>query len=893
MSVAAWLPSLFKKKPVFLKLCESKALSIEVLVKGGNLLNRRQCQDLSKKLLKTTLNIRDLVLHSVAQADGLSRPNFDGALEHLYRYLEKARQLVRNCGELDWCAAAVFQCQNENAFREVLLEVSFCYNAIYEEVKSTNKDWDHVQNIDDLRNSSEFLPASFSDILEDQQELQKRLEDLQKRLEDLQESSELPSATESAILEDQRDLQKSLEDIVEQVGHVLLPEEVALKRSLVRSLVQYLLVKVQYTSEQCMATTLDKSSEILWQKDKEPPGTWGDSHFLGAGVTEGAVCRTQWLGIPCAKKVYHLKEYENLFLKEAGILAGLNHPCIVNFICCGNGEAEGDRFIAMELMEKSLLKVIEDQKNVHFSLPVLVDIIVQIAHGMWYLHDHGVAHRDLKPQNVVVKTLTYPETTLENHFSIKLVDFGEAKAKVEALKSNIMTYRGIGTTLYRAPEAHPSANSGGIGQVNWFKADVFSFAMTCTHILSLKTPFQDREGLFKNDALYDALMNGQRPYLPRDCPEELFILVKDCWNTLRHKRPSFKDICRRLEIFKHKILIGSISKEMESKSLDFIKKEIDAHSSLHKVFIHPDEEDEAINEVVAIITCAVGHELELLPQPRFTTGLCDVCREDLQGSIYHCDICHFDAHQNCAGIKVKVNVFFHHHSLHLLVQNYYSNAPDTTCRVCEESVQDSKWVYRCERCDFDVHAICTKQSSRRMLKKFHSHPLVLTQCPPRKSLSCRRCNDSIKGYSWRYICVDTIRCGFDLHPLCGIYPVDPFCIFNNSHRLSLLKSKDNFSCARCGAPGISWSYYCKGCEVHIHPDCVDGMDHEKTGNWNAAYEKLMIEKGSQDDDTKMNMVLELMDNLPFNGTLDASSSSRPSPPPADRLKNGSRPGRWQ
>ena len=541
MSVAAWLASLFKKKPDFLKLCENKARSIEVLVNGGNLLNRRQCQDLSRKLLKTTLNIRDLVLHSVAQADGLSRPNFDGALEHLYRYLEKAIQLVRNCGELDWCAAAVFQCQNENAFREVLLEVGFCYNAIYEEVKSTNEHWGHVQNIDDRRDSSEFLPASPSDILEDQQDLQKRLEDLQKRLEDLQESSELPPATESAILEAQQDLQKKLEDIVEHMGRALLPEEVALKRSLA----QYLLVKLQYTSEQCMATTLDRSSEILWQKDKEPPGTWGDSHLLGVGVTEGAVCRTQWLGIPCAKKVYHLKEYENLFLKEAGILAGLNHPCIVNFICCSNGEAEGDRFIAMELMEKSLLKVIEDQKNVHFSLPVLVDIIVQIAHGMWYLHDHGVAHRDLKPQNVVVKTLTYPETTLENHFSIKLVDFGESKAKVKALKSNIMTYRGIGTTLYRAPEAHPSANSGGIGQVNWFKADVFSFAMTCTHILSLRAPFQDRKGILKDDALYDALMNGQRPYLPEDCPEELFMLLKDCWNTLRHKRPSFKDICKR------------------------------------------------------------------------------------------------------------------------------------------------------------------------------------------------------------------------------------------------------------------------------------------------------------------------------------------------------------
>jgi hypothetical protein len=70
-----------------------------------------------------------------------------------------------------------------------------------------------------------------------------------------------------------------------------------------------------------------------------------------------------------------------------------------------------------------------------------------------------------------------------------------SKVEVEASKPNIMTACGTGTTMYRAPEVHPKANpnSKGIEKVNSLKADAFSFAMICAHLLSLETPFQDLE----------------------------------------------------------------------------------------------------------------------------------------------------------------------------------------------------------------------------------------------------------------------------------------------------------------------------------------------------------------------------------------------------------------
>jgi hypothetical protein len=117
----------------FLNLCKHSVRAIEDFANGGSLLNHRQCQDLSSKLSKITLNIRELLSHCGVSA-GLFRP----ALENLYRHLEKAKVLVSECGDKDWCNAAVFQIQNENAFREILLDVGLCYNAIYEHAKSVS-----------------------------------------------------------------------------------------------------------------------------------------------------------------------------------------------------------------------------------------------------------------------------------------------------------------------------------------------------------------------------------------------------------------------------------------------------------------------------------------------------------------------------------------------------------------------------------------------------------------------------------------------------------------------------------------------------------------------------------------------------------------------------------
>ena len=490
----------------FVDLCGVSVRNIEDLVKRRHLLNRRQCRDLSAKVSKTILNIQDLTSYCGASV-GLFRP----PLKNLYRYVVKAETLVRSCAEKDWCLAAVFQCQNENAFRDTLLDVSLCYSIIYEHAKNARGDW--IDAPEDLRRCSDLDPTSHSD-----------------------------------VDGDVRDLQERLDDHANGYTKIGLPNLFNGKRGVhKRNLAKYLLTKMYHKPLEVQASTLNAYNPVLWTKALDPLGTWGTSCFLGAGSGTMGVCSTEWLGIPCAKKDYDKEGPDELFLKEAGILAHLKHPCIVNFICCGNGLEKGERFIAMELMEKSLSNLIEEQKGVRFAPNVAIDMIVRMARGVRYLHECGVAHRDLKPQNVVVKRVALPH--IEDHYCVKLVDFGISKMKVEASEMNTMTSQGIGTTRYRAPEANPGGGKEVGVKVDWFRADAFSFAMTCVHLLSLEIPFH--EIVTPSELYKEVSRNGWRPRLPDGYPEELLKLLKDCWRSDPRSRPSFKEICTRLETIKY------------------------------------------------------------------------------------------------------------------------------------------------------------------------------------------------------------------------------------------------------------------------------------------------------------------------------------------------------
>src|SRR5215468_9263839 len=94
-----------------------------------------------------------------------------------------------------------------------------------------------------------------------------------------------------------------------------------------------------------------------------------------------------------------LEEYEARFHQEIKAAGRLNHPNIVTIYDVGKTDLCA--YMAMEFLEGLELKdVIASGK----LLPAadVVDIIAQVADGLWFAHQQEIVHRDVKPSNIMV-----------------------------------------------------------------------------------------------------------------------------------------------------------------------------------------------------------------------------------------------------------------------------------------------------------------------------------------------------------------------------------------------------------------------------------------------------------------------------------------------------------
>ena len=147
------------------------------------------------------------------------------------------------------------------------------------------------------------------------------------------------------------------------------------------------------------------------QPDRREPGgysgTIGSYEILRAigagGMGEVYLARDTRLARNVALKILR-PEFANpdwiaRFRDEALTASALNHPNIVTIYEIG--EHEGTRFIAAEYVDGVTLR--ERLKRGPIPPPGLVDIALQIAEGLAAAHDAGVVHRDIKPDNVMLR----------------------------------------------------------------------------------------------------------------------------------------------------------------------------------------------------------------------------------------------------------------------------------------------------------------------------------------------------------------------------------------------------------------------------------------------------------------------------------------------------------
>jgi serine/threonine protein kinase len=159
------------------------------------------------------------------------------------------------------------------------------------------------------------------------------------------------------------------------------------------------------------------------------------------------------------------------FIQEFRAAAKLDHPNIVRVL---DLDRDGDDvFMAMEFVEgEGFGRHIMARGRLPESYAVRV--ITQVAQALDYAHRNRVVHRDVKPDNIMVRPDGFA----------KLADFGLAK-DIDDDNDLTRTNRALGTPHFMAPEQYADAKNAGVG------CDVYSLAATLYSAVTGAVPFAD------------------------------------------------------------------------------------------------------------------------------------------------------------------------------------------------------------------------------------------------------------------------------------------------------------------------------------------------------------------------------------------------------------------
>lgn len=225
--------------------------------------------------------------------------------------------------------------------------------------------------------------------------------------------------------------------------------------------------------------------------------------------------------------MYAIKKFKGIpnykeFRRELSIMSLLQHP---NLVRCYGGYANTSTdtyYLLMDLMDVDINQILSTTTFWKTDYPQILRIALQAAKGMCYLHDCNLIHRDLKSVNLLI----------DKNYSVKVCDFG--LSRVVARKKQNMTGN-VGTVSWIAPEVFEQ-------QPYDAKADVYSFGMVLWELYTKKIPFED----INTFEIPVAVIRGDRPAIPKDCPKEYAKLIKECWHKKPSKRPAFSKIVKVL-----------------------------------------------------------------------------------------------------------------------------------------------------------------------------------------------------------------------------------------------------------------------------------------------------------------------------------------------------------
>ena len=262
------------------------------------------------------------------------------------------------------------------------------------------------------------------------------------------------------------------------------------------------------------------------------------------GMGEVYLAQDSRLGRRVALKMlpeYFTRDDERVrrFQQEARAASALNHPNILTIYEIGHTDSR--HFIATEYIEGETLR--QRMAKTRMKIGEVLDVATQVAWALSAAHQAGIAHRDIKPGNIMLRT----------DGIVKVLDFGLAKlteqksADLEAA-TLVNTKQGIvmGSAHYMSPEQAR-------GRKMDARTDLFSLGVVLYEMIAGRPPF---EGDTSSDIIVSILQKEPLPlvrYLP-EAPKELQrIVTKALRKDVEDRYQTSKDLLVDLKSLKEEL----------------------------------------------------------------------------------------------------------------------------------------------------------------------------------------------------------------------------------------------------------------------------------------------------------------------------------------------------
>lgn len=163
-------------------------------------------------------------------------------------------------------------------------------------------------------------------------------------------------------------------------------------------------------------------------------------------------------------------EYASRFQREARILAQMDHPHVVTVY--DYREQDGLRLLVMELLPGGTFA---DRRAAGIGVETAIAAAMAAASGLHHVHDRGILHRDVKPENLM----------FDRQGTLKVTDFGIARGDILEATSINLTHAGefFGTPAYVSPEQAGHALAQGWPPID-ARSDQYSLAAVLYEALS-------------------------------------------------------------------------------------------------------------------------------------------------------------------------------------------------------------------------------------------------------------------------------------------------------------------------------------------------------------------------------------------------------------------------